>query len=47
MGSPISWETWARLGSVHFKQTDSLGPLQTQPALQQEVTLLLDSMPAS
>ena len=50
MGRPISWETWARQGTVrlqHLRDIILSGAPLTQPALQQEVTLLLDSMPAS
>ena len=50
MGTPISWEAWARQGRVrlqHLRDIILSGTAQTQPALQQEVTLLLDSMPAS
>ena len=50
MGIPISWEAWARQGRVrlqHLRDIILSGTAQTQPALQQEVTLLLDSMPAS
>ena len=50
MGGPISWEAWARQGSVrlqHLRDIILSGAPQTRSALQQEVTLLLDSMPAS
>ncbi len=50
MGSPISWEAWARQGNVRlqlFRDIILSGAFQTQPALQQEVALLLDSMSAS
>ena len=50
MGTPISWEAWARQGRVrlqHLRDIILSGTARTQPALQQEVTLLLDSMPAS
>ena len=50
MGNPIAWEAWARQGRLrlqHLRDIILSGTTQTQPALQQEVTLLLDSMPAS
>ena len=50
MGSPISWEAWARHGRVRLQHVRDLilsGASQTQPDLQQEIALLLDSMPSS
>ena len=50
MGCPISCVAWARQGRVrlqHLRDIILSGAPLTQPALQQEVTLLLDSMPAS
>ena len=50
MGNPLSWEAWARQGRVRLQHLRDLilsGIPHTQPALQQEVALLLDSMPPS
>ena len=50
MGGPISWEAWARHGRVRLQHVRDLilsGASQTQPVLQQEISLLLDSMPSS
>ena len=47
MGSPISWEAWARQGRVKLQHLRDIILSLMQPALQQEVNVLLDSMPAS
>ena len=50
MGNSLCWEAWARQGRVRLQHLRDLilsGLPHTQPALRQEVTLLLDSMPPS
>ena len=50
MGNPRSWEAWDRQGRVRLQHVRVLilsGDIQTQSAPLEEVSLILDSMPAS